>query len=327
MPVRLRREGGIVLALGVVGAMLVLWREHRSATPVQELAREAPEPAPEEPAAAAAPVAALEDERQAICSGTELSLAERGSVRRICVETVEVDQNGSVRSYRVDLSDGAGRAGSPRRSLSIDAIGTRVITAVMKGGGVSGGAYQDAFELRCREAACAGITIGARDVQGARLIRLDNAKLLPQLSVGTAVDGGVQLNGQLRTPPEEQLAGLACTDQGVTIVSSRSSSTAFCPRGGAGFELVGDGTKLYRFTNLDGESIGVSVDDAERVKRVEYQGEEKLVCSSPACARVQISTPGPSGERTFTFSGTTLTESSKAESNAVMSGTLILPPL
>jgi hypothetical protein len=311
MPVRRRSQGWIVLALVVAGAALVFWRAHLPDTSVPELARYSGEPAPPEARAVTVAEEVASAARPAICAGDELSVSERGSARAVCVESVEVDQNGSVRSYRASLGK------SPSRWLRIDAIGSRVLAAAIEGEG--------GLDFRCRD--CGGIRIGTRDVQGARVIQLEGARLMPQFSVGAASDGGVQLDGQLRTPPEEQLASLACTDQGVTIVTSESSSSSFCPRGGAGFEMAGDGTKSYKFTNLDGESIRVAVDESERVRRVEYQGEATLVCGSPACASVRISEPGPSGERTFTFSGTTLTEVSKAESNAVMSGTLLLPPL
>jgi hypothetical protein len=313
MPVRLPKQGWIALALLVAGAALVFWREHRSATPAQELARQPVEPAPSSAAPPVATKNVVMEARAEVCAGEKLAVSERGRGSQFCVEAVDVDQNGSVRSYRAVLGK------STSRSLRIDAIGSRVLAAAIEGAGST--------DLRCSEAACAGIRIGVRDVEGARLIHLERVKLQPQFSVGSAVDGGVEINGQLRTPPEDRLAGLACTDQGVTIVTSESASTSFCPHGGAGFELASDGTKSYKFTNLDGESIRVAVDEAERVRRVEYQADATLVCRSPACASVRISQPGSSGERTFTFFGTTLTEVSRAESNAVMSGTLILPPL
>jgi hypothetical protein len=313
MPARRPRQVWIILALLGVGAMLVLWREHRPAAGMKEPAAARAEPVLPAAKPAAAVASTPTTPPAAVCNGTEISLSERGRTRRICAETVDVDQNGSLRSYRVDLGE------SPRRWFRIDAIGSRVIAGAVGGEGD--------HEFQCREKACSGITIGARDVRGARIIDLRDARLLPQFAVGAAVDGGVKLSGQLNTPPEEQLASLACTDQGVTIVTSDSSSNAFCPRGGAGFEMAGDGTKSYRFMNLDGESIRVAVDEGERVRRVEFAGEQTLACGGSSCAGVRISPPGPSGERTFTFAGTTLTETSQADRNAVMSGTLILPPL
>jgi hypothetical protein len=219
------------------------------------------------------------------------------------VTDVSTDQNGSVRSYRVASLE------APNRWLRIDAVGTRVLSAAFGG--------LDTRDFRCSETQCSGIAIGPRDVQGARIISLNQ----------TYGDGAVLVSGQLRTVPEEQLAGLACTDQGVSITTSDSSSVSFCPKGGAGFEMSGDGVKTYRFSNLDGESIRVAVDRAEQVTRVEYSGESTLACRPPSCGAIHISPPNGSGERTFTFAGTTLIETNQADRSAVMSGTLVLPQL
>jgi len=136
----------------------------------------------------------------------------------------------------------------------------------------------------------------------------------------------LQLSGRFEIPPE-QLSELACTDQGVSIVTSDSSSQTFCPRGGAGFEIADDGTRRYRFTSLDGESIVVATDRNQQIRQVRYEGEISLACRSVDCGSVRMSAADAAGARRFTFSGTTLIETESGQSNAVLNGSLILPPL
>jgi hypothetical protein len=243
------------------------------------------------------------------CQQRQIELTLGGQKQSVCVGDVSSVQNGSVRRYQVDAVD------SSQRWLRIEAVGSTVLSAAL-GLGVS-------KQFQCRESDCAQIAIGRRDVQGVRVISLRAASLS---SVSGNEENAV-VSGELSTSPEDRLPGLACTDQGLNITTSDSSSFSFCPKGGAGFELGSDGNKTYQFTSLDGESIRVAVDQNERVKQVVFQGDSTLACKSAACGIVRLSAVDRAGERTFTFAGTTLIETSKADRNAVLNGTLILPAL
>jgi hypothetical protein len=290
-----RLTGFVVLAGLAALAVLLLTQRRGEAPSVAGAADETPA------MQAVSPSVAREEARNApaaACPDPQLTITMTGSPRKACVGTLDVTQNGSVRSYRVTTID------EPRQTLRIDAAGTMVIAAQLG-------------DFECREAACMGISISRHDVQGIRTITLSSA-ILKHGADATTIDG------KLRTLPEEQV--MPCEGQGVSVVTSDSSTSSFCPQGGAGFEIGNDGARTYRFTNLDGESILVAVDDAERVKRVTYEGESTLACTGAACS-VRISAPDSAGARTFTFGGTTVIDTTSGQRNAVLNGTLVLPPL
>jgi hypothetical protein len=180
-------------------------------------------------------------------------------------------------------------------------------------------------EFGCRMDECRGITLGERDALGARAIVMRGAELA-ETSVGAAPNDGVVLEGELRLEGENQAAGLACTDQGVSIVSAQGSAVTFCPHDGAGFEVGDDGNRTYRFTSLNGGTLLVGVDQASRVQRVEYIDDGVERCTAAQCAGVGVSAPGAAGERTFTFLGTSLSDAEGMRS-ATLNGTLKVPAL
>jgi hypothetical protein len=220
-------------------------------------------------------------------------------------------QNGSVRVYEVEAIQG------PQHSLRIEALGSAVLSAALRTGA--------SLRFRC-EGDCRGILIGRHDVEGARTITLNQLSLPDARADGSSSPRDVAtLTGELRTVPEDRVPALACAGQGVSMVTSDGSASTFCPNGGAGFEIGADGSRRYRFTNLDGASILIGVDEDHRARRVEYEGEEVLVCAA-ACS-VRVSRLGEAGERIFTFEGTTLLEAPMGQRNAVLNGTLIVPSL
>jgi hypothetical protein len=203
--------------------------------------------------------------------------------------------------------------------LRIEAVGATVLSAAL-GTGV-------AADFQCRQEDCKSISIGKRDARGVRVIALNNTALARTSAGGTtSAAGSATLTGKLLTVPEESLAG-ACAEQGVSIVASDGSSAPFCPKGGAGFEIAEDGSKVYRFMNLDGESILIAVDQRHRVQSVEYRGDTSVSCSAVACGGVYSSAASANGERTFTFVGTTLADAANERIDAVLNGTLIVPSL
>lgn len=239
------------------------------------------------------------------CRGQRLDIVMDDDVEPVCMGTLITKHNGSVRSHQVATLT------APQRWLRVEVAGGAILSAAW------GSDVRPDFQ--CQAAGCKGITISRRDVRGARVMTFERTPM-------TSAQGSLQLSGRVEIPPE-QLSGLACTDQGVSIVTSDSSSQTFCPRGGAGFEIADDGTRRYRFTSLDGESIVVATDRNQQIRQVQYEGEISLACRSVDCGSVRMSAVDAAGARRFTFSGTTLIETESGQSNAVLNGSLILPPL
>lgn len=246
------------------------------------------------------------------CSGQTLELTTN-DVEPVCMGTPITKHNGSVRSYQIATLT------APQRWLRVEVAGGAILSAAW------GSELRPDFH--CQAAGCQGITIGRRDAQGARVMTLERVALMRTSSNGTlSAPESVRLSGRVEIPAEE-LSELACPDQGVSIVTSDSSSQVFCPQGGAGFEIGDDGTRRYRFTNLDGESILVATDQDRQVRRVHYEGEVVLACRAIECGSVRISAADTEGASRFTFSGTTLIDADSGQSNAVLNGSLILPPM
>jgi len=246
------------------------------------------------------------------CAGQRVRVVIGGDEQDACFGETRTVQNGSVRLYEVEAMQGA------QYSLRIEALGSAVLSAALRGGA--------SLRFRCEKGDCRGIVIGRHDVEGVRTIALNNAALSEVRADGSPSPRAVAtLTGELRTVPEDRLPALACAGQGVSVVTSDGSASTFCPNGGAGFEIGADGHRRYRFTNLDGASILIGVDDDHHARRVEYEGEEVLVCA--AACRVRVSRYSAAGERTFTFEGTTLLEATMGQRNAVLNGTLIVPSL
>jgi hypothetical protein len=239
------------------------------------------------------------------CPGQQLEVALNGNVESVCMGTLITKHNGSVRSHQVATLT------APQRWLRVEVAGGAILSAAW--------GSDRRPEFHCQADGCTGITISRRDAQGARVMTLDGAPLKQMQTT-------LQLSGQLEIPAEA-LTELACADQGVSIVTSDSSSQTFCPQGGAGFEIGDDGAKRYRFTSLDGESILVATDRDQQVRQVQYEGEVLLACQSVDCNSVRISVANNEGARRFTFSGTTLIDTDSGQSNAVLNGSLILPPM
>lgn len=243
------------------------------------------------------------------CPGHQLQVAMADDIETVCMGTLIMKHNGSVRSHQVQTLM------TPRRWLRVEVAGDTILSAAWGG--------EERPDFHCQGAECKGITIGRRDALGARVLTLERTSLNRTHSNATAAS--LQLSGRLEIPPE--MPDLACVGQSVSIVTSDSSAQTFCPRGGAGFEIGDDGAMRYRFTSLDGESIVVATDQNHAIRRVQYEGEISLACQSFECGGVQFSAANAEGSRRFTFAGTTLIDTDSGQRNAVLNGTLILPPL
>lgn len=243
------------------------------------------------------------------CGGNQLDIGTNAGVESACLGTLVTKYNGSVRSHQVAT------IGAPQRWLRVEVAGSTILSAAW--------GNDQRPDFHCQGTECKGITIGRRDARGARVMTLAGTQLRPTAANETPY---LRLSGQLTIPPET-LPEFACAEQGVSIVTSDSSSQTFCPLGGAGFEIADDGTRRYRFTSLDGESIVVATDQDQRIRQVQFDGEISLACQSFGCGSVRISTADAEGAQRFTFAGTTLLDTDSGQSNAVLNGTLILPPL
>jgi hypothetical protein len=249
------------------------------------------------------------------CTGQQIDLTLDGKTNTICVGTVDTNQSGSVRTYSVESTS------MPARWLRIDVADRAILSAALGSGRVT--------DFQCKGQGCSGISLGKRDIEGARIISISRAALKRMQPDGAeSSDAAALISGKLKTVPEHQVPGLACTagEGSVSVVTSEGSSHSFCAKGGAGFEGGNDGNRTYRFTSLDSDSILILVDPARQVKQVEFQGDATLSCAGPSCG-VRLSGPNGAGERTFTFAGTTLVEKSAGQMSAVLNGALTVPPL
>ena len=304
MPARLRN--GLLLAVAALIAVVVIafWSHGGSEPSVGK--QTAPPSRGAEPLSApevsAASVSAQRSSMET-CDGQTLELTLNGARSTPCFSSVSATQNGSVRSYQIQTANG------PARSLRIDASGTIIVAAFLS---------TDSTPIfRCKGETCKGISIGKRDAEGVRTISLKQAVL------SEAAGGSATLSGNIKTLPEDKLLnGLACDDQGLNMIATDGSTTTFCPKGGVGFEIGDDGNTTYRFTNLDNESLLVVVNPSHQVQRVAFEGESSYACQGGDCRQLQIS-----DGRVFRFSGTSLIDTRSGESNTVLNGTLIVPPL
>ncbi|MFC4311817.1 hypothetical protein ACFPN2_22220 [Steroidobacter flavus] len=247
------------------------------------------------------------------CAGQQLEIAMNETIEPVCMGTFVTKHNGSVRAHQISTLT------VPQRWLRVEVAGGTILSTAW-------GSHVRP-EFHCQAGGCKGITISRRDARGVRMMTFEHTALMPTSSNATpSTRESLRLSGRIEIPAEE-LSELACPDQGVSIVTSDSSSQTFCPQGGAGFEVADDGSKRYRFSNLDGESILVATDQNQQIRRVQFEGEVSLACRTGECGSVRMSVADAEGARRFTFSGTTLIDTESGQSNAVLNGSLILPPM
>jgi hypothetical protein len=263
---------------------------------------EGPRPDAESSASAVAPASG----GVSACQEQQLDVVMGGKSRRHCVGRTQVVRNGSVRTYRVEAH------GANGASLKVDAGGGVILSAEL------GSADEAAFT--CREGRCAGISMGPHDQQGARSILLDQVRLLRHKPDG-AEDLAI-VSGKLRTVPDDELASSTCVGQ-VLLISIGDGTVHFCPDAGTGFDLDDDGGKTYRFTNIDGGSLGVQLDKDDVLRKVEY---ERFACNGAACVGARVSPAEPDGSRNFVFQGTTLVERDTGSAAAILNGNVVLAP-
>jgi hypothetical protein len=218
-------------------------------------------------------------------------------------------RNGSVRTYRVEGEGGV------VQELRVDIAGRMIVAARL--------GFDASTPFTCEGDRCVGIRVGPYDQQGARPIVFDNARLSRMARGADGADEEVAVvTARLRTIPDDELPATACAGQ-ILYISIGDGTAHFCPDSGTGFDIDPDGGRTYRFTNSDGDSIGVAVDKVGKLRRVEY-GE--FVCTAPACTGADISPAGAGGRRNFAFRGTTLVERDTADSSVILNGNVVLAP-
>jgi hypothetical protein len=304
MPARLRK--GLLLAFAALIAVVVgaFWR-HGGNEPASGAKTNRPVSGAESVSDTdVSPVAVLAERStlSAACDGQTLELTLNDTRTTPCFSSVSTTQNGSVRSYELQTASGA------TRSLRIDASGAVVVAVFLK--------TDSTPLLRCKAENCKGVTIGKRNAEGLRTISLRQTVLTE------AAGGSAALTGNINTPADHRTTGIACDDQGISLIAADGSITPFCAQGGVGFEIGDDGTTTYRFTNLDNESLLVVMNPSRQVQRVAFEGESSFACRGGECRQLQID-----GEREFNFSGTTLIDIQSGDRSVVLNGTLIVPPL
>ena len=236
-----------------------------------------------------------------ICPDQSIEVVAHDRSKTSCLSRTRAQQNGSVRTYRVEGQDREGP------SLTIDAAGEAILRAEL--------VYSGGTTFSCLRDKCTGISVGPHDAQGARSLRLKGARL--SYGEETAL-----VNATLRTVPDDQMAGTSCTGQ-LLYISIGEGTVHFCPDAGSGFELQEDGSTAYRFMNGDGSTLSVRLGRQGALQSVEYG---TFTCRSPNCAGVNVTPAGADERRNFAFQGTVLTEQGAGATTALLNGNLILAP-
>jgi hypothetical protein len=257
------------------------------------------------PAAGATPSAVA----SVACPHQAVELVFGSDHQTTCVRPARVMQSGSLRRHVYDAER------SPGWSLELDVAGSRVVAAALTD--------RAHASYRCSAGSCAGLAIGAQDRYGVRHFEVTAARLsmLNAAASGSHEPEVVLMSATLRI---EQPAARACSSTPLGVVASNGESSAFCADGGAGFELTDDGHYRYRFDDLDGRTLSVTLDNAGHVRDAQLG---TLACAGAACGGLASHGDGAIGTdgspRAFTFPGVRLVRGDGVE--ATVTGELIVP--
>jgi hypothetical protein len=95
--------------------------------------------------------------------------------------------------------------------------------------------------------------------------------------------------------------------------------------GGAGFEVVKDGGRKYRFDTLNGDTLTLQVARDFRLQTVELSGAgNETACKETECSGVRRLGPGHAIEDAFNFDGVLLT-AVNGVATSTLSGRLEIP--
>jgi hypothetical protein len=299
---RLWRVAGALGALALIG--LVAWRFWLEGDAVRPADRPAL-PASANDAQAQRPPASIAEATRTVatdiapaCQHQALRLSFVQGVEVACVGPARAVQTGSMRDHVYAAE------GSSRWSLRIGAAHGQVIAAVLS----------DGRRDRYRCSPCSGFSIGATDRYGVRHFEVAAAGL----SDGGPSPAIVHVAATLRIEPQ---APRACASVPLEVAEAGGTSTSFCPDGGAGFELGDDGRYRYRFDDLDGHTVSVTLDDGGGVREAQFGA---LTCTGAACIGLASRGGASADERSFDFAGVRLLDRGGVLA-ATLTGRLVMP--
>lgn len=234
---------------------------------------------------------------------------------RACLAAARIVQTGSRRRYVFEPE------GLTRWRLEVDLAGGRP-QAVRLVATPAGARWE------CRRRDCAGLAaalqIGRPDAHGERVLGL-HGLVLP----GTAGEAPLTVQARLLLPPDQQSPALACDGAAgppLRIVERGGAGVQeFCPLGGAGFELDGDGRRRYVFADLEGGQLVVGLAPDGQVERVQWRGH---ACHGLECAGVTQTVDGdaadPGAARHFHFAAQALRSAQPGETPVLLDGNVTM---
>lgn len=272
--------------------------------------------APRPPAASSVAVAApAADHAPVACPHQAIDLAGASGGGRACVAAARIVQTGSRRRFVFEPE------GLMRWRLEVDLTGGRpqAVRLVAEPGGA---------RRECRRRDCAGLAtavqIGRPDAHGERVLAL-HGLVLP----GAAGETPLTLKARLLLPPDPWSPALACNGAAgppLRIVERGGAGVQeFCPLGGAGFELDGDGRRRYVFVDLEGGQLVVGLAPDGQVERVQWRGH---ACRGLECAGVTQAVDGdaadPGSARRFHFAAQALRSAQPGETPVLLDGSVTM---
>ena len=232
-----------------------------------------------------------------------------GKGEEVCVDTRSTIQNGGSRAYRFTF------LGENAKILSVNATGTAIDHVELT--------LASGKRFLCEAEGCTGVVIGKRNAEGKRVIGLDSTL---KLEADSGATESATISAKLNTMRDQDVSGLACIGQGVTLIGSDNSSVDFCPLGGHGFSMTEEGSKIFHFSNLENEEIRIEVGEDESLRKISFGGDD-LACTAESCTGFSITPPNAKGERVLTFAGTVLTSRLASGETITLNGTLLQPAI
>jgi hypothetical protein len=263
----------------------------------------------------------------AACAHQHLDITAAAEVQRGCVSATRTRQDGSVRRYSVEPE------GVSAWRLDAELAAETVLSVRLQR--VAVGTAPEQWYV-CDGPACQGVSLGAADAHGVRMLNFADTRLralpagqgvkqrLARVSAGASAtpaedDTALRLSAMLKVLPQRSGSALACSsDLGVKVLDSRGAATDFCPLGGAGFSMDEADHLRFEFRDLDGRELVVALAADQSIASVSLGG---ATCKAPHCGGVSMRANGdaadPAVQRSFTFSGTSLTQSSPTSLDVV----------
>lgn len=255
-----------------------------------------------------------------------------------CLGSTEVAQNGDLRRHTARVQ------GRPAWQLEIDGgLGVvRAVRVVAEDGSVWRCGVDEAGEAAGPP--CRGAAIGAPDLQGARVLRLQSTALAfvpatvadrstrptPAATANAAAER-LEVSAQLVALGDEADPARACPAEAIDVVGPDHGAFRLCPSGGAGAvrATAADGRPVWHYTlrGLAGDTLEIRVDADGQVDELRLGS---YACSGPACAGAET-WPGPVADvatgRVFRFSGVALQDPAQPGRFTTLNGSATMPEL